>query len=387
MRTHLITFLLLLTALLAGCKQEKKLSEIINSIGIEYAPEKRESVFNISYKRLSSMTYSLNGEVGSPNAKQALLDTLLLSGYKIVDSITVLPHMITKPWGLITLSVANLRATPSHSAELLSQALMGTPVKILKEQNGWAFIQTPDHYLAWCEKIAIAFKDEEEMLRWKKAERVIIQKPLTFILNTETRLNISDAVTGDILEQKERIDEEVLVQLPDGRIGLIPSSDIASFPDWLEQIHAEQQALINKALEYTGIPYLWGGTSPKAMDCSGFVKTVYFLNGTILARDASLQVKYGTSIPKNNGWKEFEPGDLLFFSSIPNGEKITHVGMYLGNSELIHASGLVRVNSLDSTKTNYNKHLYKTMHSVKRIIGAAPNQGIVHIKEHPWYSN
>lgn len=387
MKQKLFPVTLLLVLLTIGCTHDDNISAIIKSIEERYSPDKRESVFNVSYKKIKGTKYILSGELDSQEAKAALLDTLTKTGYTINDSIIVLPYNIDKTWGVITLSVANLRSGPSHSSEMLSQALMGTPVKILKEQNGWAFIQTPDRYLAWCEKIALSFKNEDEFKQWKHSNRVLVMKYLTFIIDPDSELNISDVVKGDILENIGEVKGDIVVKLPDGRTGLISSSDVTNFSSWMEQIKPEPQNLINTAVDFTGIPYLWGGTSPKAMDCSGFVKTIYFLNGIILARDASLQVNYGTSIPITNGWRDFQPGDLLFFSSEPGGEKITHVGMYKGDSEIIHASGLVRVNSLDSTKTNYNKYYAKNLHSVKRIIGTDPTPGIATLKEHPWYSD
>ncbi len=371
--------------MVTSCKQEKQLSEIIERIRIKYAPEKRESVYNIAYKKINSKTYQITGEVDSNIAKSNLLDTLLASGFLIIDSIEVLPSKTLKPWGLITISVANLKASPSHTSELVSQAIMGTPVKILKEKNNWAFIKTPDNYLAWCEKIALSFRDDEEMQNWKESERIILKNLISFIKDPKTGQNISDIVAGSIVVKEEENSADILIEVPDGRKGIITSADYVTFSSIKDQAQPDINDIKITALKFTGIPYLWGGTSIKAADCSGFVKTVYQLHGIILARDASLQVSYGTQIPVTNGWKEFETGDLVFFSSKPKVDKITHVGMYLGRSEIIHSSGLVRINSLDSTSNNYTKYYSRNIHSVRRIIGAEKNRGIVYLKDHEWY--
>jgi cell wall-associated NlpC family hydrolase len=137
-----------------------------------------------------------------------------------------------------------------------------------------------------------------------------------------------------------------------------------------------------------GSPYLWGGTSVKAPDCSGFVKTVYFMGGVILARDASLQFLHGSEVDISSGLNDLEPGDLLFFGR-PTGsgaKRITHVGFYLGNTEVIHSSGMVRINSLDSTRSNYNPYLRETLQGARRIIGEKGGKGLECIPESTWYN-
>ncbi len=79
-----------------------------------------------------------------------------------------------KTWGVVTVSVANLRAAPDHDAEMVSQAVMGTPLRILKQRGGWLFVQTPDHYLSWTNNSSVAEFTAEEMEAWKQAEPITI---------------------------------------------------------------------------------------------------------------------------------------------------------------------------------------------------------------------
>ena len=106
-------------------------------------------------------------------------------------------------------------------------------------------------------------------------------------------------------------------------------------------------ALVLEALSLKGIPYLWGGTNLKGMDCSGFVYTIYSDFVPDLPRRSVNQYRYGQAVPTG----EEKPGDLVFFNT--EGWTASHVGIYLGNRHFIHAAsgenrqGII-LSSLDS---------------------------------------
>ncbi|MDA3833603.1 MAG: C40 family peptidase [Spirochaetales bacterium] len=345
----------------------------------------RENVFNISYERVARKTYILSGEIDDRNMKTALIDTLVNHGFHIQDSLIVLPHEVLSSRAFIDLSVTTMRSFASHVAPIVSQALMGMPVRVLKQKGGWAYIQTPDRYLGWCEKSALLFTEKKEWEKWKNAPRVMITSRYSVIRDTVSTDVLGDLVAGCIVEKTLRQNDHVFIKTPGGIEGYVEASEATSFdrgnfPDTLDV-----RKLETTALSLIRTPYLWGGTSVSAMDCSGFTKTVYRQQGIMLARDASLQALYGQKIPVDEGWEIFKKGDLLFFAPSEGSDRITHVGIYLDNSEFIHEAGKVKINSFDSTSVIYSRYRTNTLVKARRIDGQYGTEGIVHLMEHPWY--
>lgn len=118
--------------------------------------------------------------------------------------------------------------------------------------------------------------------------------------------------------------------------------------------------LVTFAQQFLGCPYVWGGNGPNAFDCSGFTKYIYAQFGYTLNRTASDQLYNGTKVARG----EWQPGDLIFFDNGRVSTPVSHVGIYVGDGQFIHASTnsyVVQFNSL------YSAHYSNTYECARRI--------------------
>jgi len=375
--------------LFVGCKTQSVvlLQCEIDGVSRHWVPDESVGICHLILEKGKGKNVTLKGESLSPEAKAEVLQLLSSKGLSVTDSVLMLPDTIRleKSWGLIALSVANLRSKPSHSAELISQAIMGTPVRILKEDDGWLLIQTPDRYIAWTNQSAVQQMSRSGMNGWRNAERMMYTGSYgTVYKDSLQAVVMGDLVAGAIVLKIAENTGTLKISLPDGRFGYVLTGYWLNFRVWKDTVKFVPDNLIVTGKQFLGFPYLWGGTSSKALDCSGFVETVCFLNGIVFERDATQQMNHGKEVDVASGWDKLQKGDLLFFGT-QQPYSVIHIGMYIGDSEIIHSAGSVRINSLDKLRNNYSNYLSSTLLGARRITGLSPEQGFLPVKMHPWY--
>ncbi len=380
-KSLIIAFVLAMTSLVAMAITPV---EALNDLKQRIAPDKRTAVWDVQATQQGSK-WVVSGTVGTQAQKKAIQAAMIKNGYSgYTDKITVLEDGIpaARKWALIKLSIATLRTEPKHSAEMATQGIMGSPLKVLQKCDDWYRVQMSDDYIAYVPESSLAFKTEAQMKAWRKAKRYIVtaydSRLVTEPHGDET---VSDLVMGNILELKAEQGRWYKLATPDGRVGWVDGADVSELSQWSQQGFSAAQ-IEKTARRMMGSSYLWGGTTTKVTDCSGLTKVSYLSNGIILQRDASQQALTGKIMKKGTDWHQYETGDLLFFGNEKTG-RVTHVGIYLRDGKYIHCSGQVKINSLIPTASDY-PYLYSPL-SASRIKGMVGTKGIIALKNHPWY--
>ena len=365
---------------------DEEITAAIAEIKSAYAPDKRVAIFDIEAMPQGEQVV-LKGETDQPAAKAALLASLE-ENYTLVDSINTLPDasLGEDTLGVVYISAANIRSQPRHSGELATQATMGMPLRVLKKEGEWHLVQTPDKYISWMQGSFVPM-NQAEYEAWQDREKAIFTNIYGFAYADPVRNDsiISDLVAGNVMELVSETPQSYAVRLPDGRDAYVRKNESAPFEAWVAQAEANESTLVNTAYQLMGVPYLWGGTSAKGVDCSGFTKTIYFMNGHVLPRDASQQVHAGELVDEDKNFENLRPGDLLFFgyaATDSTRERVTHVGMWVGDNQFIHSPGLearVKISSIDPESEFYDAYNFNRYLRTKRMINS--QQDIIALRD------
>ena len=267
---------------LMGCKEDPNRPEDpiqvkLAEIKAEYAPDQRVALFDVTAIK-NTDEYILKGETNLPEAVKALKTRLVVDSIAFVDSIQVLPadYLGKKTKAIINISVANLRSNPSHSSELATQSTLGTIVKVYKQKDDWYYVQTPDKYLAWVDAGGIELADELKAENWDGDEKIIYTQTYGHAYSSpdENTSIVSDLTAGNRLTILKYADKNYIVRYPDGRNAYVRKNEAEPYDFWLKNLNPTNETLVSTGKALMGVPYLWGGTSTKGVDCSGFTKTI-----------------------------------------------------------------------------------------------------------------
>lgn len=362
-----------------------------DSIRKQYVPDNRVALFDVNYV-VSGSLIIIKGVTTSPQAKSALLSGIQQMNYEVKDSLQLLPDSISlegRTFGVVNLSVCNLRVAPDYSSEMATQALLGMPVKQL-QRGEWCHIQTPDNYIAWVQSMGICPMTRAEYDAWNHADKIVVTSHYGFTYRKPdvSSQSVSDVVAGSRLKWEGTSGAFYKVSYPDGRKAYIAKSISMPEKKWKASVRQDAASILRTAYSLMGVPYLWGGISSKGVDCSGFVRTVFFMHNLIIPRDASQQAYVGQHIDIASDFSNLLPGDLIFFGRKATTEKkesVSHVAIYIGNKKFIHSSGYVHLASFDPKDPSFDEYNLNRMLFAVRILNRIGTTGINTTDTNPYY--
>jgi len=259
----------------------------------------------------------------------------------------------------------------SGGSHTVTQARMGDVLTVLDERSGWYHVMMHDGYTGWVDDGDIRLYDEEGLKAYFDGNVALVSDKTAPVRETASEggqpLFSVDLVQGSVLPVFGAEGDWTRLTLPDGGEGFILTAQITPFPS-KEKVFSEKkgaEGIISTAMQYVGLPYLWGGTTAYGFDCSGFTQFCYRMNGYEIRRDADMQYEQGEIV---EDIKDLLPGDLVFFETYAKGP--SHVGIYLGDSKYIQSGGStgVAVLSFDPAHEDYSAALRDAYLGGRRFI-------------------
>ena len=260
---------------------------------------------------------------------------------------------------LISSPVTNIYKTTSTNSEKVTQALYGETVTIVEDDNNWAKVKLPQQYdyLGWVQKSQLMRVMVSNSVHYKivsSAETAVYDRP-SLTSNVAMLLPLGTTILANDRGSDQTF---ISVTLINGNTGFVLASQVRDFR--YEQANkVSSNEIISTAKQLVGVPYLWGGMTNNGIDCSGFIHTVFKVNGIKLHRDADQQY---ANDGVNVDIKQIRVGDLLFFSTYKPGA--SHEGIYVGDDKFIHASSSQGVGYSSLSDRIYQKRLI----GVKRVL-------------------
>jgi hypothetical protein len=256
--------------------------------------------------------------------------------------------------GQVNVSVANLYSEGNYQSETISQALLGELLEVMESDGDFSLVKASDGYSGWISNYQwLPFEEDN-------GEKVLIRSHFAAIRSgpEPDAACLRDVVLGSWLTRLTEKKDWIEISLPDGVSGWVHKTQTGAISK------LNRKNTISIAKEFLGYPYLWGGKSPKGFDCSGLVQIVFSLMGVRLRRDSWMQ--HHDATPVGEDFTQAQAGDLLFFAESNN--KISHVGIALGDSKILHARGYVKINSLNAKDSLFDQNLQNTFVDVKTCI-------------------
>lgn len=316
------------------------------SLRAEHLPDLRLGVWEIEVLRSAGGSPRLTGFTSEEGALEALRQAANAGGAEMAVERLPDPSLGDTVRAVAHRSLAHLRRQPRHTAELVTQLLMGEEALVLRAASPWLQVQSADRYVGWVHEgslIRSVPPDRAAFLARLHARRppdgswVVVERGLVARATPDPVAHpVADLVQGAVLAAAPE-NGALRVILPDGIAGWIPYGAAVPAERLDEHFPATGLIILDHAARFLGLPYLWGGTSEKGFDCSGLVQRVFGMHGVPLPRDSDQQARAGVPVEAGAGGSNIRDADLAFFAESPV-DRPTHVGILARGGRLLHAS-------------------------------------------------
>ena len=342
------------------------IERILLAVRQEHASDQRTAVFDVELFE-DGPSLVVTGVTSEPAALEALNRRLgtYAGDLPIRVDVRLLPLPdAERPHAVCGAAVAPMTSGPTASDVVVSQALLGHRMMVLREHGRWVQCRASYGYLGWIHRGYLVRLTEAEARNWDAGEG----GSRSVSLGARALANDGSVVLP--LPWGSRLvglpDGEV--RLPDGR-RLRVEGEVLTEEERAGRFPPRGEAVVATALDWMGAPYVWGGLTRLGVDCSGLVQLVFRMHGLELPRDSDQQAEAGVAVEAGAELDGLLPGDLVFFAE--ESTRISHVAISLGGSRIVHASigsGGVTIDDL-AGESSRELELRRLMAGTRRLLG------------------